>query len=249
MIEKFLKEIGLSEKEVEVYLKLLTVNDATVTELSHLTQINRTTIYPILESLAEKKLVLEIEKGKKARFQAEQPERLTTYIQNKKSKLEEQEKLLDEVIPRIKSISMQSGEKPIVKVFDGREGILKSVEESFESGDTENTIYLIYPKDRLQEIFSEKERARARGSRIDRKIKSISIYSSEKEPALSDELSTRYKIDSKEYPIKCDISIYADRVRIHTLGDDLAAIFIKSKDVAETLRTLFKLAFKGIKKE
>jgi sugar-specific transcriptional regulator TrmB len=82
MIEKFLTDLGFSEKEIEVYLKLLSVNDATVTELARMTAINRTTLYPILEQLLEKKIVLEVDKGKKARFQAEPPERLATYIQN-----------------------------------------------------------------------------------------------------------------------------------------------------------------------
>ncbi len=250
MIEKFLANLGFSKKEIDVYLKLLSVSDATVTELSRMTTINRTTLYPILEHLVTKGLVVELEKGKKARFQAEPAERLGTYIQNEKAKLDEQEKLLDEVIPRLKSVSLQAGEKAIVKVFEGREGILKSVQEYFEANDTTNdTAYLIYPKDTLANFFSEKERVSARKLRLDKKINSISIYTTKGDALSSDEHSTRYKINPDEYEVYCDIGIFKDRVRIHTLGQELGAIYIKSKDVADTLKTLFKLAIKGIRSE
>jgi sugar-specific transcriptional regulator TrmB len=247
MIEKFLTDLGFSEKEIEVYLKLLSVEHATVTELARMTSINRTTLYPILEQLLEKKIVLEVEKGKKARFQAEPPERLATYIQNEKTKLEEQEKLLDEVIPRLKSVSLQTGEKPIVKIFEGREGIIKSTEETFESTDNEKIVYLIYNKDQIDAAFSEKEKKGARNPRLEKGIKAVSIYKKTGEDLLSDEMSERHRIKNEAYPITCDINIYDDRVRIHTMGESLNAIYIKNKDVADTLRTLFKLAIEGLK--
>ena len=58
----------------------------------------------------------------------------------------------------------------------------------------------------------------------------------------------RVKIDSNKYPISCDISIYKDRVRISILGKRLSGIFIRSKDFAETLKSLFKLAFDNLNK-
>lgn len=247
MLEKFLQDVGFSEKEVQIYLSLLSVDNATVTELAKMTKINRTTLYPVIENLVNKNMVLEIEKGKKARFQAEPPERLATYIQNEKSRLEEKEKLLDEIIPRLKSVSLQTGEKPIVKVYEGREGILKSVQEYFEINDKiDNISYLIYPKDKLAQFFSEKERNNARKLRIDKKINSISIYTSKENAVVSDEFSTRYKIDQDKYNISCEIGIYSDSVRINVLGKEMAAIYIKSRDVSDTLKSIFKLAIKGI---
>ena len=92
--KKFLQDIGLSEKEAAVYLSLLSVDSASVIELSKSTDINRTTLYPILDDLIAKKLVVEIKHDKKVRFQAESPERIETYVQNRKNQLEEQEKVL-----------------------------------------------------------------------------------------------------------------------------------------------------------
>ncbi len=249
MIEKFLSGIGLSEKEILTYKKLLSVESASVLDIAQKTSINRTTIYPVLESLKEKGLVTELTDGKKTRFHAEPPERLETYIHSQLNKLEEQEKLLHEVVPRLRSISLATGEKPIIKTEEGREGILKSIEEYFQADDNDDTAYLIYPRDRIREIFSNKEINDARGLRLKKTVKSKSIYTTKEEMLPQDEMSERHRIDGDKYPVTADIGIYADRVRIHTLGKNLSATVIKSKDVADTLRTLFKLAILGAKKE
>ena len=111
MIEKFLEDIGLSEKETKVYLDLLRVDNSSVLDLAKQTNILRTTIYPILESLETKGLISRTKIGKKIRFQAEPPERLETYIEAQKVKLNEQSKLVDEYVPQLKSLSRQIGEK------------------------------------------------------------------------------------------------------------------------------------------
>ena len=65
MFEQFLEEIGLSEKEAKIYLALLQVDSALISDLAEKTKINRTTVYPVLESLAKKGLVSELQEGKK----------------------------------------------------------------------------------------------------------------------------------------------------------------------------------------
>lgn len=247
MIKKFLEDIGLSEKEAEVYTKLLTMESSSVIDLAKITKINRTTIYPVLESLIKKGLVDEVTIDKKVKYQAEPPERLESYIQNEKTKLEEQSKLLNDVIPRLKSLGLQEGERPIVKVYDGREGILRSITEYFEPGDKEDVAYLIYSRDLLNQAFSKTEQEDARKLRLKRSIKSKSIYVSSEGDLPQDEMAERHRIINGTHGIKCDIGIYSDRVRIHTLSNNLSAIFIKSQDVADTLKTLFDLALEGLR--
>jgi sugar-specific transcriptional regulator TrmB len=248
MFEKYLQDIGLSEKEASVYLALLAVENYSVLDLSKKTSINRSTVYIVLESLAKKGLISETTVGKKVHFQAESPERLETYVEQRKILLEEQAKKLRDIIPQIKSVQREVGEKPIVKYFEGREGILSSLEELFEESDTGGETYLLYSKDLLDSLFSNEERKKYRSTRLARKIKSKVLYVSKENDILSDEMAVRLKIDGNKYPITCDINIYKDRVRINTLGKKLAGIFIKSQDVADTLKSLFNLAFDNIKK-
>lgn len=247
-IKKFLTDIGLSEKEAAVYLALLPVDSSSVIDLSKSTGINRTTLYPILEDLLAKKIILEIKEGKKIRFQAEPPERIATFVQSQRAKFEEQEKLLDDMIPQMRGFVRQTGEKPVVKYYDGREGILQSIAEYYHIGDRETEEFLIYPRDTVKNLFSPQEQKKAQSTRIKSDVHMNSIFTST-EPYPSDPTSSRHRLDPKDYKIMCEIGIYGDRVHIHTLSQNLSAIYIKSADVAETLKTLFKLAIRGIENE
>lgn len=80
MLEKYLQEIGLNEKESAIYLALLQVDSASVVSLADKTKIKRPTVYVVLEALAKKGLVSEVEIGNKTHFAAESPERLETFV-------------------------------------------------------------------------------------------------------------------------------------------------------------------------
>lgn len=245
MINKFLQDIGLSDKEILVYLELLREEKSSVLDLSKKTNILRTSVYPILDNLSEKGLVSEIKVGKKVYFQAEAPERIGSYIESQKIKLEEQSQLANDYIPQLKSLSRQTGEKPIVKVYEGREGIFKANEESFGYGklDKDDTAYFIYPFDLLENLFSEQEIKKSRLQRTSRQIKSETIYTYSKGERPASENSIRLKLDEQKYPIKCDVSIFKDVVRINTLSKSLSSLIIKSQDIADTLKSLFKAVF------
>lgn len=249
MLDKFLQEIGLSDKEARVYLALLEVDNDSVLDLSKKTKINRTTIYPVLESLAKKGLISEIKIDKKVRFAAEPPERIETYIERRKIGLEEQGKRLKDILPQMKSVQRESGEKPVIKYYEGKEGIMSAITEYFGE-DKGGESFFIYSKDLVYKIFTEEERKQAKGKRLKSKIHANAIYTS-KLGDIADqekEMSTRIRVDGEKYPISCDIGIYKDYVRIHTLGSKLSAVYIKSEDIAETLRSLFKITFDNLKK-
>lgn len=243
MFEKYLQEIGLSEKEALVYIALLEVDNDSVLDLSKKTKLNRTTVYPVLESLAKKGLISEVKVDKKVNYVAEPPERLETYVERQKIVLEEHSKRLKEIIPQLKSVQREVGERPVVKYFEGREGIISSLEDFFRTEDEGGTTYLVYPMDLLKDIFTEKEQEKYRALRLKKKIKSKVIYTSNSGERASDEFGNRVKVDATKHPITCDINIYKDRVRINTLGKALSGIYIVSQDLADTLRTIFDLAF------
>jgi sugar-specific transcriptional regulator TrmB len=203
----------------------------------------------VLESLAKKGLVSETTVGKKTHYHAEPPERLETFVERQKIALEESQRTLKDIIPQIKSVQRESGERPVVKYFEGKAGIISSAEETFrnEIGDDE-PVYLIYPRDLLDELFPESERQKFRQIRLEKKVKSKVIYTYKKGDVPSDEMGERIKIDESKYPISCDIGIYKDKVRISVLGKGVSSIFIRSKDVADTLRSIFNLAFDKLKK-
>ncbi len=248
MLEKYLQDIGLSDKEATTYLTLLQVENASVLDISKKTKLNRSTTYVILGSLAKKGLVSETTIGKKTHYQAESPERLKTYVERRKIELEEIQKRLDDIIPQIKGIARESGERPVVKYFEGKEGIISATDETMRTYvDDRDPMYFIYSRDLIEQLFPKTEHNKLRERRISRKIKSKAIYVYEKGELSSDNIGERIKIDGQKYPITCDIAIYKDTVRISVLGGRLSSIFIRSQDVANTFKSIFQIAFDKLK--
>ncbi len=242
MFAKYLKEIGLSEKEAEVYLSLLEGDKYSILDLSKKTKINRTTIYPVIKSLSEKSLVSETTVNAKTFYQAESPDRLETFVESQKILLEENSKKIKDIIPQLKGVRRGMGERPVVKYFEGREAIVGGyAEDLFKNPKPEEKAYMIYPKDLVDEVFKKEETSKLKAQRISKKIKGLSIYTYKNGTVPSDETSTRIKIDGDKYPITCDISIYEDRVRITTLKKNLSGIYIQSADLAETLKSIIQL--------
>jgi hypothetical protein len=161
---------------------------------------------------------------------------------------EERTRRVKDLIPQIKSVQRESGERPLVKYFDGRDAAFSGNTGFFEtSGSGENIGYFITNYDLIHEIFTEKELAQAQKLRPKRKIQAKTIYSTKGNATFpSNALSERKRLDQSEYPIFSDISIYRDRVQFVTLGKNVSSILIQSRDVADTLKTLFKLAFEKL---
>jgi sugar-specific transcriptional regulator TrmB len=245
MLEKTLEEIGLSDKEAAIYLFLQTVDSATATKIAQATKLKRPTTYVVLEQLEKMGLVSEVTTEKVVQFRAEPPERLLTFVERRKLELEERARRLEsDIIPQIKSLQRGSGEKPVVKYFEGRSGALSAVDEFYVSAEpNKGDVYLIYPRDLLRETFPDKERIKYKNIRLKKKLKAKVIYTQQYGDQPSDENAQRLKIDGEKYPIYCDIGIYQDKVRISTLGNRVSGIFIRSKDLAESLRSLIDLIY------
>lgn len=241
MLEKYLEEIGLSDKEATVYLALLQVENSAITDLAKKTKINRTTVYPVLQSLEKKGLASEVQVGKTIHYQAAPPERLETYVERQKVILEEHASRLKDIIPQIKSTQREEGERPIVKMFEGRDGAISAYEDFYQMHDTNSKEgYFIFNRDLLESEFTEKEREKFLKIRLGKGVTPTTVYSNKSGDFAFSTPGRRVRIDGDEYPILCDITVIEDRVIISTLGRKIISILIKSSDFAKTIASLVR---------
>lgn len=89
-----LKEIGMTDAEIKVYLMLLKSGSSRVSKISKATNVERTEVYHILENLARKSLVSHVIKEKIRYFRASKPEKLKELLKRK-------EDLIDELLPEL----------------------------------------------------------------------------------------------------------------------------------------------------
>jgi sugar-specific transcriptional regulator TrmB len=249
MIQEFLHSIGLSDKETDLYLELLKYEFLSPTEISRKTGINRTTVYPILDQLMQKRLVREVEGSKKGKYMAESPERLKTYFQEKMAKFEEQERLLDDVIPQLRGLEHRdSNSEPVVKYYTGRQGVLDSLHDYLEIIPNGTEISMIYSQDFVERMFTPTEAKTARALRIKRNLAVKTIYSYSKGEKEEVKGSTRVKLP-ENYSVLGDIAFTDDAVRFYSGEKDLFGIIVRSKEIAQTLKVLHELAYLYLKEK
>ena len=154
--------------------------------------------------------------------------------------LQERSERLKDVLPQIKSIQREIGERPIIKFFEGRDGIVSAYEEFYSSVEDgkERQGYLIYNRDILNQTFSPEEQEKFYQIRASKKVSITSIYNNKDGDYPFVTKGIRTRIDSEKYPIYTDVIIIDDKVIFSTLGDYVSSFIIKSKDVAITIASL-----------
>jgi len=245
MLERDLIEIGLNEKEAKVYLASLELGQSTVQDIAQKAGVNRATTYFVIEGLIKSGLMSSFHKGKKQYFVAADPDRLIELIEQEKDTIEKREENLKKLLPQLESITKKT-ERPVVKYYEGKEGLISMSEELIKYAKGE--ILMAYSKDAVDSLFDEKERERARDRRIKNKVRTKAIYTYKNGILESTPDGKRRKVPENKFPLTCDIAIYEDYVRIASLGKKLIGIVIKDKEIADSLRSIFKLAWEATEK-
>ncbi len=235
-----LKNIGLGENEIKLYLTLLKTGALTAYELSQKTGIYRAHVYDKLERLMEKGLVTHVYRGSKRYFQSTSPEKIKHYLEEKKKIFENQEAEIDKILPELLAMQKVPKEDTKVEVFKGKEGlkyflkdIIKTKKEALVTGiDDEN-----YEKE--LPIFMKQYFRDLKSNKIKERIitlKKPEIFTFKK----SDAPTTVYRFLEENQLNPTNTIIYGDKVVIVSWGTPVTAIMIENKQIAETYRSHFE---------
>jgi sugar-specific transcriptional regulator TrmB len=114
-----IEELGLQENEARVYVALLELGRATVTEIAKLANLNRTTGYDILERLCIYGITNRIAVGKKKMYIVEPPHRLRIFLENKKRQVERRIEELNTLMPELHAV-YKTDLKPVITFAQGK---------------------------------------------------------------------------------------------------------------------------------
>jgi HTH-type transcriptional regulator, sugar sensing transcriptional regulator len=238
-----LQEIGLSEKEAQVYLATLELGQETVQNISKKSGVNRATTYVILESLQKKGIVTIFEQDKKTIFIAEGPTALYNIILEQEEALQKRDLELDLMMPQLMSAYNLHPEKPKVSFFEGKEGLKKMQEEFLAMGS--DTASVIYSPGAVMDLFSEDEIKEQRKKRVGKKIKTRSIYSASQSKEVDVALSEHRRVSELTYPFFSDVTVWENKVMIAALKGHVSGIIIENESISEAFKSIFELAYKG----
>lgn len=242
-----LKNVGLSDKEARVYIAMLELGPANVFEIAAKAGINRPTTYVQIEALKKRGLASSQTREKKQLFIAESPSQLEHIIELKNKELEQQKAELKAILPDLSALYNLGEEKPLVRYFEGKEGLLRMQEEFLKTKSGE--ILGVFSLDAVIALFPEHTDDYST-RRIKRKIPSKSIYTSAKGPVLktTDEGSLRMSkyVTPEKLPFTADITIFGNNIAISSLKGKIGGTIITNAEVASSFRALFNLVWDSI---
>lgn len=231
MKEEALKEVGLSDKEIEVYLANLGLGSAFVQRIAHAARLNRTSTYDILSSLEKKGFVSYTITAGKRYYQATNPNKLLDLLKEKES-------LVKKALPELTSVMESVAQKPKVEVYVGING-LKSVFEDILRNSS--SFLCIASKEHLFKLFKYYFPHFVK-KRMQKGIK-VKIIS-DKQPY---DKKAPYKLIKKE--IKTATWIYNGKIAMVSLEEkEPIGILIHEKNFYETQKLIFDLLWENLDK-
>lgn len=256
-IYDILKEYGLDDKEIIVYLALVEGGELNAYSLAKVTGIHRSTTYAIIERLLTKGFITDIQKDEKIFYSSVEIGKLV-------SKVREKEQLLNSLIPELEKIKTKSTSR--VRVFESKEsqkqfgfnlinqvkkGVVREIfiisggQAKFVSPEKENT------ENENSEMFLERE-LKLLSKQVS--LKKVKIHAIWNEKFKGTELLKIFeKLGEnrflKEIPTLATLIIFGEYVGyLFTMNNKPQVIEIQNKFIAEENQVYFSYLWKLAKK-
>lgn len=246
MLEKDLQGIGLNDKEARVYLAALELGQSTVQEIAKKSGVNRATAYFVIDGLMKSGLMSSFHKDKKQYFSSADPDRLIELLEQEKFLIEKRESGLKKLLPQLQSINNKIKDRPVVKYYEGKEGIKTMVEEV--SKPVKNIVRMAYSRDAILKNFSSEELDIWSNKRKKNDTQIQVIYTYKEGEMGKSNNAERRRVPLDKFPIKSDIAIYDDKIRLASFEGRMIGIIIEDKELADSLRAVLDLAWEAAEK-
>lgn len=233
MYEEQLRELGLTDNEVRIYLLLLKEGMMNPSEISQKLGLHRGYVYDALERMQEKEVISSILNNNKKYFQATSPENLVELL---KFRLEGFQKIVPELfkmanIPKEDTkVELHKGKRVYRILLKDIIATLKNNEEVLLVGVDEELLLEEVEPIYLRQYFNTIK---------EKKIREKVIMKKGKKKFKISNVSHRF-LDEK-FIGNTDQLIYGNKVAIFLMGNPYYLILIENKEIAETYRKQFSL--------
>jgi HTH-type transcriptional regulator, sugar sensing transcriptional regulator len=232
-INTILQNLGLTEKESQIYLGLLEIGSGTVQEIATKSGVKRTNIYNLLSGMKNKGLISEVKQDNKTLLIPENPDVLVKRAQDNLKNIQTS-------LPEIIGIFNTPGNKPKVKFFEGKEGLKRAYQDIVDTGETN------YGFSDYEKMFQAIEPDWLWQFPTKRVAKKIFFYCIAKNGpngrAMRDkdkEHLRKTKL-TKDLKLDTEINVYGNKVSFHSFRRPYAAVIIEDRAIAESIKSIWQ---------
>lgn len=238
--------LGMSLKEAEIYELLLQQGEMQARSVELETGFKKNT-YVLIKSLEKKGMLLRIERDKRVYYQPTSPQNLVHMAAKQVKAAQRHAGILAEVLPSLQAAYAASVDRPTVRYVEGEEGF-RELYQSVYNQDIPAS-YGCLDLEKEEKLVPELMGKELIPNRVARGSHAYAVLSDNK---LGREVSTRDKkelresilVDSNEYPLPAEISVYGDKVALLSFKKgNMAGVLIENKEIAKSLESIYKLLF------
>lgn len=249
MHKELLIELGLSQNEAIIYEYLLANGESLAGNIIKKTPLKRGVVYNALTDLVKKGLIKQSKKGKILSFSPNHPDKLREYMENREREVKKAEISLESHMPLLLSSFNLVSSQPGVRIYEGKDGLAKTLNDSLSS----RTEILTYAD--IEGM--EKYLGRANNKYV-QKRKELGITKRGIVPDTDyakkylkdyDKSVTQIKfIDAKKYPLSLEMEIYDKKVSFMTFSDKkLIGVIIENEEIYKTQKSIFEIVWESAK--
>ncbi|MBS3140998.1 helix-turn-helix domain-containing protein [Candidatus Woesearchaeota archaeon] len=243
MNTELLEEIGLTKSEIKVYLALLEIGSSSKGPLVKKANITSSKIYEVTDKLIEKGLVSYIIKNNVKYFSAAPPSRIKDYIEEKREKIEQQEKSFETLLPSLQNKFNFLKEETNAEIFQGWKGmhtVFQDILNTLNKGDTD------YVLGANQGLNPEKTRRFFDvyiAKTYQKGIKIKVIFNENSRDYYKKSKAKKAHIEARflQQTTPSEINIYNNKVAILIFSETPLAILINSKKIAASFKQYFDI--------
>lgn len=236
-IRPLLLRAGLDDREVEVYLAILSLKSAKATQVAKVAKQSRSHTYLMLRSLERRGLVSEVIRGDVLHFIAEQPQRLVTYLEDRKKDIADVQRLVEGAMPLLSSLTQPMPGQPRVTTLHGVDG-MKQVYRDVFAGEfscffNAEMMFSTFGQNVITMLFGDELKLRGRELFVD----NVAAKRYLKEIPLDE----KYDIHllPKQIEFHSEFVIAGDTVALFAYDDDLTIIRIENRNIAQAFQSWF----------
>lgn len=234
-IKNSLKEFGLTEKDSQVYLKLLSLKDSGISVLERELGLHRQIIYNSLHSLENLGLVKHVIAKGWRRFSAQSPRRLQVLVDQKQQKA-------NELIRQISDFATPSKEQEF-EVFQGSTAFIEYQFESLRDAEDNETLSILGSQwDKYYKVMDNKIDAYEK-LRISKNITLRFIGSELQKNTFQEALHKRPLFEFRTIRGLrnglVDMNIWKNSICFNVFSNPMLSFYLKNEDIAKGQQEFF----------
>ncbi len=240
-----LQELGLNEKEAQIFLALLKRGLSNASQIAHLLDLPKSSILDQLNELARRGFILRHKKKNAFLFSADLS-RLHDAVSKQKETITEREKIVAELLPSLEKLEGFGSKRPQIEYLEGDEALEEAFQDFLRVKPKEilgygNSEWNLSTKNVFPRFYDRRAKA---------KIPWRGLI-----PATKLSLEDTWQSDQKhlrksiyfppEFFASPEVNVYGNTVSIVSFKEKFL-VRIRSKEIAKAFRNILELSIRGV---